>query len=85
MNGPGGVFAITKPFSYGACISLWRSIEKKGQQVFLAVRGIEPQTSVPQRSALPIAPRTRRFVMWCIDGINLFISCAIHTRLITAP
>ena len=42
------------------------------------------QTSVPQRSALPMTPQTRRCVIWCIDGINLFISCAIH-RLNTAP
>ena len=30
---PGGEFAIPKPFSYGTCISLWRSIEKKGQKI----------------------------------------------------
>ena len=38
---PGGVFAIPNPFSYGACISLWRSIEKKGQKILLALRGLE--------------------------------------------
>ena len=39
--GPGRVFAIPNPFSYGACISLWRSIEKKGQKILLALRGLE--------------------------------------------
>ena len=82
---PGGEFAIPKPFSYGACTSLWRSIEKKGQKIFGHARvDSNSQTSVPQRSALPMTPQTRRCVMWCIDGINLFISCAIH-RLNTAP
>ena len=38
---PGREFAIHKPFSYGACISLWRSIEKKGQMIVLALRGLE--------------------------------------------
>ena len=38
---PGCVFAIPNPFSYGACISLWRSIEKKGQIFVLALRGLE--------------------------------------------
>ena len=38
---PGCVFAIPNPFSYGACISLWRSIEKKGQKILLALRGLE--------------------------------------------
>ena len=37
---PGCEFAIPKPFSYGACISLWRSIEKKGQKILLALRGL---------------------------------------------
>ena len=33
---PGSESAIPKPFSYGACISLWRSIEKNGKKKVLA-------------------------------------------------
>ena len=32
QQGPGRESAIPKPFSYGACISLWRSIEKNVQK-----------------------------------------------------
>ena len=46
---------------------------KKGKRFYWPCVDSNSQTSVPQRSALPMMPRTSHCVMWCIDGKNLFI------------
>ena len=64
----GAKSAIPKPLSYGACISLWRSIEKNCQKSPRIA--LELPTFGSTEQCFTNTPRTRRCVMWCIYGIK---------------